>query len=68
MVKSLICSLHKRGETTYDLLINIKKGYMACEDNTFCKCISDMFDRFKNNNTNELILNALMVRGANKFK
>ena len=41
-VKGLIRSLRERGADSYDLVVNLNKGYMACQDKEFKKCIASI--------------------------
>ena len=67
-VKGLIRSLHERGEQTYDLLIHLKKGYLACKDSAFTKYITDLYQRDEDDESSDLTPDLLMVRAANKYK
>ena len=60
-VKTQVRYLNKHSEMTQDLLVSLTKGYMACKDKNFCKYISNLVTRYKDDKYSNLILNVLMV-------
>ena len=60
--------LRKRGEISYDLFINVSKAYLSCRNKTFSKYIQSVLDRDEDDMENTLIVDRLMLKGANKYK
>ena len=67
-VKQCMQSLRERGETSNDLFINVSKAYLSCRDKTFSKYIQSMLDRDEDDMENNLTVDRLMLKGANKYK
>ena len=67
-VKGLIRSLQERGEQTYDLLMHLKKGCMACKDKAFVKYIGELLERDEDHLASMLAPDLFMTRAANKCK
>ena len=64
-IRSLLDSLHARGETTNDLLTNLFKGYKAATDSSFTlyiQCKEEQFDDGENFTPEQL-----MNHACNKF-
>ena len=67
-VKGLIRSLSERGAVSHDIVINLSKGYMACQDKTFKKYVASIIERDEDDPTTVLTPDNLMTRAANKYK
>jgi hypothetical protein len=65
-VLSLVAQLHLRGEQTQDLLVNLFKGYKACQDAEFVEHIKKKEDIYEEGG--EVEYNQLMDWAVNKFK
>ncbi len=67
-VNDLVDSLSARGEATHDLLINLFKGYKACEDKEFVAFIKRKEDAYEDNHSNQTITpESLMESAKDKF-
>lgn len=66
-VMDLLNTLHSRGETTQDLLVNLFKGYKACGDKGFQAYIANLENQYDDNNL-ELTHQQLMNLAANYYR
>ena len=65
-VKLLIDSLHARGETSHDTLVNLFKGYQAVSDKPFSDYINRLQESHEDGNT--ITADLLMQRASDKYK
>jgi hypothetical protein len=65
-VLSLVVQLHAQGEQTYDLLVNLFKGYKACKDSEFVEYIKKKEDMYEEGGN--IDYNQLMDWAINKYK
>ncbi len=65
-VRSLVLQLQKRRETSNDLLTNLFKGYLACDDRKFVEYIEKKLETYEEGE--HMDPNHLMALAENKYK